>query len=131
MIALDRYLPVWTFDLPALGLVGRGLVFGGAALVLWPIVQFLLAGTGVVPFTPAHTLVTGGLYRFSRNPMYLGLSLMLLGGALIAGSLGALLPVPLFPWVIRKRFIEGEERFLEAAFGDDYLEYKCRVRRWL
>jgi protein-S-isoprenylcysteine O-methyltransferase Ste14 len=56
---------------------------------------------------------------------------MLLGGALVFGSLGALLPLPLFVIIIQRRFILGEERFLEAAFGDEYRAYRERVRRWV
>ncbi len=128
---LDRTIPLWRPEWTGLALVGRGVVLLGVGLVLWPIVQFALARTGIVPFSPARTLVTGGPYRVTRNPMYLGLALMLLGGGLVFGSLGALLPLPMFLVIIQKRFIEGEERFLEAAFGPAYLDYKRRVRRWL
>lgn len=130
-IALDRYLPLWAPEVAWLGLAGRGIALLGLAMVLWPMAQFLAAGTGLVPFTEARALVTGGLYRLTRNPMYLGMALVLLGAGLVAGSLGALLPLPLFMVIIQKRFIEGEERFLEAAFGNDYRAYKRRVRRWL
>ncbi len=128
---LNRHLPLWSLPWPWLGLVGRLLVVAGLLMILWPVSQFIAARTGLVPFTEAKTLVTGGLYRLSRNPMYLGMAFVLLGGGLIAGSLGALLPLPLFLFIIQKRFIEGEERFLEAAFGDDYLAYRQRVRRWI
>ena len=63
--------------------------------------------------------------------MYLGLVLVLLGVAVALGTLGAFLPIPLFVWIIQKRFIEGEERFLTEIFGDEYLAYRRRVRRWL
>lgn len=63
--------------------------------------------------------------------MYLGMTLILLGGALKLGTIGALLPVPLFPLVIQNRFIIPEERFLEETFGDEYRAYCQRVRRWL
>ncbi|MGD8385312.1 MAG: isoprenylcysteine carboxylmethyltransferase family protein, partial [Lysobacterales bacterium] len=86
---------------------------------------------GLVPFSPATTLVTGGLYRYTRNPMYLGMTLMLLGMALLLGSVTALAPVAGFARVIHKRFVLPEEAFLEKAFGQAYLDYKLRVRRWL
>ena len=112
--------------------------YGGALLVLLGIVisatgagAFKRAGTPVLPFEPSTALVTDGLYRFSRNPMYVGLVLVLLGAAVLFGSLGALLTVPVFVWILQTRFIEGEERFLQEIFGERYLEYKKRVRRWL
>jgi len=87
--------------------------------------------TGLVPFDEATTLVAGGFFRFTRNPMYLGMVLLLLGAALLFGTAGSLLPIPLFVFIIRRNFILAEEKFMEAAFGDEYLEYKQRVRRWL
>lgn len=129
--ALDRFVPLWGPDWPALRATGQVLAACGIALIAWPVGQFLAARTGLVPFSEATTLVTGGLYRLTRNPMYLGMSLMLFGAGVMLGSLGALLPVPLFMAVIQKRFIEPEERQLEAAFGDDFRAYRARVRRWL
>ncbi len=128
---LDRYAPLWSPELPALGLLGRVIALLGLGMILWPVMQFLLARTGLVPFSKATTLVTSGLYRVTRNPMYLGMVLLLLGAAGIFGSLGALLPVPLFVLIIQRRFILGEERFLEAAFGHEYRAYRKRVRRWI
>ena len=87
--------------------------------------------TGLLPFNEATALVTGGFYRYSRNPMYLGMVLLLLGTAMLYGTAGTLLPIPFFVWVIHRNFIPGEERLMAAAFGEEYLEYKNRVRRWL
>ena len=128
---LDRYAPLWSLELPLLGILGRGITLLGLAMILWPVMQFLLAHTGLVPFSKATTLVTTGLYRLTRNPMYLGMVLILLGAALVFGSLGALLPLPLFVIIIQRRFILGEERFLEATFGNEYRAYRQRVRRWI
>ena len=128
---LNRYVPLAPLPFAFVPLLGRSLAALGLLCALWPLLQFFAARTGIVPFSEARTLVTGGLYRVTRNPMYLGLTLMLAGYGLMLGSVGALLPVPLFPWIIQKRFIEGEERFLEAAFGEEYRDYRRRVRRWL
>jgi len=92
---------------------------------------FKKAGTGIKPFDEATTLVKDGFYRYSRNPMYLGMCLMLTGSAFLMGSIGALLPIPVFVLIIRNKFVAAEERFLEASFGERYLEYKSTVRRWL
>ena len=128
---MDRFVPLWRFDGEPLALAGKLLALLGIAIILWPFFDFLRAKTGDVPFTEATTLVTGGLYRVTRNPMYLGMAAILLGAAFIRGSLGAMLPVPLFMMIIQARFILGEERFLEEAFGAEYLAYKNSVRRWL
>lgn len=110
----------------ALVLMVLGLVLIGHSA--W---AFSRADTGIVPFDPATTLVTGGFYRFTRNPMYLGMLLILLCMAVRTGSLGGFLPIPFFVWVITRNFIRGEEEFLEEAFGEAYVAYKSRVRRWL
>lgn len=131
MIACHRFLPIMEIPGRMPGLLGMGLVLLGLVMILWPATQFGRLGTGVVPFSNATSLVTTGFYRFTRNPMYLGMLLMLLGGALKSGALGAFLPVPLFPWVIHRRYILREEVFLEDIFGEEYRAYRQRVRRWL
>jgi protein-S-isoprenylcysteine O-methyltransferase Ste14 len=92
---------------------------------------FRRAGTPVVPFEPSTALVTGGWFRLTRNPMYLGLSLILLGVAMIDGTLGAFLPLPVFVAILHFRFIRAEERFLEGIFGERYRAYRTQVRRWI
>ncbi len=89
--------------------------------------------TTVNPLHPeqASTLVTEGLYRFTRNPMYLGLLIMLAGWSVYLGNLAALALLPLFVLVISRWQIVPEERVLEQKFGDEYLAYKRSVRRWL
>ena len=126
----DRWIPLWTLPSWRTLLAGPVTLLG-VTIILWPAVDFMRARTGMVPFSEATQLVTGGLYRFTRNPMYLGMLLILLGGALTLGTLGALLPVPLFPLVIQYRYIIPEEAFLLEIFGDDYRAYCQRVRRWL
>jgi len=89
------------------------------------------ADTGLLPFEEATVLVTGGIFRFTRNPMYLGMFLMMFGAAFLMGSIGALIPLLIFVLIIRYNFVAGEERFMEAAFGQQYLDYKSKVRRWI
>lgn len=131
MALMHVYLPLMEIPgrLPAIA--GMGLLVFGLVMMAWSALGFGRAGTNIVPFQEATALVTSGFYRTTRNPMYLGMALMLIGGALTAGSLGAFLPIPLFVLVIHYQFILGEEQFLEDAFGDDYLEYKHKVRRWI
>ena len=103
----------------------------GIAAVATAVVQFRRGGTNVPTWLPTTTIISYGLYRITRNPIYIGVSLVYAGIALAAANvwmLGLLLPVFLtlhFGVVLR------EERYLEAKFGDDYRAYKARVRRWI
>ncbi len=79
----------------------------------------------------ASSLVSSGVYRFTRNPMYLGLSVTLLGWAMFLSNPLALLAVPLFVLYINRFQINPEERVLSSLFGAEYAAYKEKVRRWL
>jgi len=131
MEAMHRWLPLGQLWGTPLSYAGIALLVLGAVMTILSAAAFQRAGTGIVPFEEATALVTSGFFRHTRNPMYLGMVLILLGVAVLRGSLGAFLPIPLFVWVIQSQFIHGEERFMEAAFGGAYLDYKRRVRRWL
>jgi protein-S-isoprenylcysteine O-methyltransferase Ste14 len=131
MVFLDQAFPLAEFVGPPYHYAGIVLMGLGVALGLWAVVHFRRAGTNIHPHQPALALVTGGPYRFTRNPMYLGMSGILLGAAVFMGSLTPFIVIPAFMAIINERFIEPEEVKLEAAFGAPYLEYKRRVRRWL
>ncbi|MBN8551754.1 MAG: isoprenylcysteine carboxylmethyltransferase family protein [Caulobacterales bacterium] len=107
------------------------LILVGLGLEMWAGGLFRRAGTNVVPWSPSTALVASGPYRFSRNPMYVGFTLVYLGLALGLQSPSALillLPcLALMTWGVILR----EERYLAARFGQAYLDYKDRVRRWL
>jgi protein-S-isoprenylcysteine O-methyltransferase Ste14 len=92
---------------------------------------FSRAGTTVKPFQESSALITTGVYRLSRNPMYLGLVLLVLGIAVITGSLTPLVVVPILAFLLDRDFIAAEERMLEERFGPVWLEYKKSVRRWI
>jgi protein-S-isoprenylcysteine O-methyltransferase Ste14 len=127
----NRYFPIYQYAQPPFAYSGIILILFGIVMAAISAGMFKKAETGIEPFDEATTLVTRGFYRYTRNPMYLGMFLMLLGVAILLGSTGALLPVVLFVLVIRYNFVAGEERFLEAAFGRKYLDYKDKVRRWI
>lgn len=112
-------------------LTGGALAVLGLSLLLWSAGLFRAIGTGVRPFTPATVLVGRGPYRFTRNPMYLGMVAMLVGAAIALGSPLAWPVPPLFAAVIQQRFIRREEEFLGDRFGERYREFCGRVRRWL
>ena len=87
--------------------------------------------TTVKPFEKSTFLIVSGVYRISRNPMYLGFVLVLLGIATIMGSLSPWIVVPVFAVLMDVVFIQTEERMMAAEFGESWLAYKARVRRWL
>ncbi|NQV80212.1 MAG: isoprenylcysteine carboxylmethyltransferase family protein, partial [Alphaproteobacteria bacterium] len=93
--------------------------------------RFRRAGTAVQPYKPSTTVVTDGVYRFSRNPIYLGLTAFYLGLAFAVNSGWAILLLPLVLVVMHYGVIAREERYLEGKFGAAYRDYKNRVRRWL
>jgi protein-S-isoprenylcysteine O-methyltransferase Ste14 len=103
----------------------------GLALIAWAALLFRRAGTRIRPYLPSTALVVSGPYRFTRNPMYLGMAGMLLGTAIYAGSITPFIVIPAFMALVQERFILPEEAKLEAAFGARYLEYKSSVPRWL
>jgi protein-S-isoprenylcysteine O-methyltransferase Ste14 len=92
---------------------------------------FRRAGTTVKPFQESSALIMTGVFRLSRNPMYLGFVLVVLGIAVITGSLTPLVVVPAFALLLDRNFIAAEERMLEERFGSVWLEYKKSVRRWI
>lgn len=112
-------------------LFGAVPVAFGMLLDIWADQLFKRAGTAVRPFEPSIALVLAGPFRFSRNPMYFGMVLVLAGIAIGLGSATPWLVVPLFVWLVTERFIVPEERMLEATFGQQYYEYKAKVRRWV
>jgi len=87
-------------------------------------------GTTVKPFEESSALVTGGVFRLSRHPMYAGMIVLVTGIAVILGALTPFLVLIPFVWIIR-RFVIVEERAMEETFGDAYREYRARVRRWI
>jgi len=131
MWLLQRYVPVYQYIQAPWVYAGIILVFFGIVMAAVSAGMFVKADTGLEPFEEATTLVTGGFYRYTRNPMYMGMFLILFGVAVLLGSVGALLPLVLFIIIIRYNFVAGEERFMQAAFGQQYLDYKAAVRRWI
>jgi protein-S-isoprenylcysteine O-methyltransferase Ste14 len=128
---LHHVLPLTRIIFAPYRYAGGVIMVLGLALILWAAVHFRRVGTGIVPFSPATSLVLGGPYRFTRNPMYLGMAGILLGAAMLMGSLSPFAVIPAFMALIAERFIAREETMLERAFGRDYLDYKAKVSRWL
>lgn len=93
--------------------------------------QFKKAGTTVKPYERSSALVTRGVFAWTRNPMYLGMALVVIGIGLLLGSLSPLLVAGVFPVVLDRVFIVPEERMLEESFGEEFRVYRRRVRRWV
>lgn len=126
-----RYIPLHQYISEPAAYSGIIFVLSGITVAAISAAMFKKADTGLEPFSEATALVTGGFFRISRNPMYMGMFLMLAGVAILMGSVGAMLPVPVFVLIIRYNFVLAEERFMESVFGQQYLDYKSEVRRWI
>lgn len=131
MALLDRVAPGPRWLSHPATLTGLAPFIAGAALTLAGAGLFKKHGTAIRPFEVPTTLVTTGPYRYTRNPMYLGMALGLTGVAVMLGTTTPPAVIPIFVWLITTRFIAHEERRLGKAFGQPYLDYKQKVRRWL
>jgi protein-S-isoprenylcysteine O-methyltransferase Ste14 len=111
--------------------LGWVVVFAGFAIMLTAFGLFRKAGTHHMPWKATTSFVTDGVYRWTRNPMYLGMALIYGGIAFVLNSFVALiLLVPLL-FMIQREVIAREEAYMEAKFGDRYRDYKASVRRWI
>jgi protein-S-isoprenylcysteine O-methyltransferase Ste14 len=91
----------------------------------------LRAGTPLDPAEPVSAIVTAGPYQYSRNPIYLGMTLVYLGVAALANSRWPVIALPAMLQVVQRGVIAREERYLVQRFGDEYRRYQASVRRWL
>lgn len=129
-VVLQRLIPLGR--LPArLWPAGLLLVVAALLLVFPSLARFRRARTSAIPRRPTTALVIEGPYRFTRNPMYLGMLLLYVGAALWLGHVWPLLLAPVVVLLVRRMVIDREESYLIAKFGDDYRRYQSRVRRWL
>ena len=131
MAGLHRFLPIASLIAAPWHWVALAPAAGGLALALWAAAGFIRAGTPLEPYKEASALVTSGPYRFSRNPIYVGVVLLLAGFWLWLGSLSPGLVLPCFVIAIERRFIRREETHLEERFGERFRAYRASVRRWL
>jgi protein-S-isoprenylcysteine O-methyltransferase Ste14 len=130
-VSLHFLFPVRHFiSLPwrILGLIPLAI---GLALNLLADQAFKRHNTTVKPFAESSALVTDGVFNVSRNPMYLGMVLILLGVATLLGSAAPFAVIPVLAVLLERIFIVPEERMLEDTFGDRFRQYRNRVRRWI
>jgi protein-S-isoprenylcysteine O-methyltransferase Ste14 len=133
MLVLSKIAPGYRFDSTFLMFLGVLVGMAGLLCILWAGGLFFRSSTTVNPFTPhkSSRLVVHGLYQRTRNPMYLGLLLMLIGWALYLGASSAFFVPPFFVLCLNYFQIKPEERVLEGLFGEEYRVYQRKVRRWL
>ena len=125
-----RALPL-AGDREVLAAIGALLVLGGFGLMAWGMVTFLAARTAIIPMRGASRLVEHGPYRFTRNPMYVGMTLAYVGLGLTMYSGWPLFVLPIVLALLVRLVIRREEAYLADAFGEEYSAYRDRVRRWL
>jgi protein-S-isoprenylcysteine O-methyltransferase Ste14 len=111
--------------------LGIIFIFFGCSINIWTDNLFKRSKTTVKPYDPPTALEVTGPFRISRHPMYLGMCAILLGEAIILGSVIAFLFPLIFVILVEVIFIPYEEKNLEKAFGGEYLDYKKKVRRWI
>jgi protein-S-isoprenylcysteine O-methyltransferase Ste14 len=128
---LGQLIPLPFAVSPLVENIGFAFVVMGFLLGVGALLEFRRAHTTLDPHGNVSEIVTGGIYRFSRNPIYLGFALMILGIPLNSGIYWGVVLVPVFILFCTQLVIRHEEAYLEKKFGDFYTSYKSRVRRWL
>jgi|SRR5689334_13014091 protein-S-isoprenylcysteine O-methyltransferase Ste14 len=133
---IAAYLLAWFLPLPfvvppIVKYIGFALVVIGFLLGLGAVLAFRRARTTLDPYHPVSSIVTSGVYGFSRNPIYLGFLLMVIGIPLNSGTYWGIILAPIFILLCNRLVIEHEEVYLGKKFGTTYIDYKSRVRRWL
>ena len=131
MILLNSFVPIghWlNYPWRYLGVI---IIVIGFSLSLGSGIYFRELGTNPRPGTQANVLVTKGPFRFTRNPMYVGLVTMLIGVSILLGSYSPLFIIPVLFVILHTQFVLREEKWMEGWFGERYLEYKSKTPRWL
>jgi protein-S-isoprenylcysteine O-methyltransferase Ste14 len=130
-LVLDTRAHVHLLPRGAARALGWPLIAGGVVLNGWFLRTIREADVPIRTDKPVARLSTEGPFRYSRNPSYLALAMIYAGIAALRNSLWAILLLPLVVSVIQREVIGREERYLERTFGEEYLTYKRRVRRWV
>jgi protein-S-isoprenylcysteine O-methyltransferase Ste14 len=130
-LALERLIPTSFVHGASRWIFGALLFIAGIALTVGGFITQKRAGTDPIPFNPSTRIVAHGLYRFTRNPMYVGFAFATVGLAILIDSTWTLCAVPIGLVLIDRIVVAREEKYLERKFGEEYLNYKRRVRRWI
>lgn len=124
-------LPGLTYGFGTARLLGIALALGGVALMFWSVMAFRRARTSVVPHQMPKRIITDGPFRISRNPIYLGDLMVLTGAILWWGAWPSVVLIPLFGWIIERRFIALEEARMKQNFASEFEEFAAKTPRWL
>ncbi len=130
-LLMQRVRPVTALPRGVARPLGRLLLAIGIPLNLWTLLTFRREHTPLDPRKPVAHIITSGPFRYSRNPSYTAFALIYLGVAVLRNTLWPLLWLPAVLLTMRRGVIAREELYLERKFGDEYRQYKSRVRRWL
>lgn len=133
-VALQRAVPLCVSDILPIHFlteIGCALIIMGSAALLWGLVTFRRAQTAIYPNQPARRVIVHGPYRFSRNPMYCALIVLVFGISFAADNLWMLLLLPIVLIALTYFVIRHEEAYLRSAFGREYIDYCDKVRRWI
>ena len=130
-LVLDNLMPMFVVPREQRGWWGVLFFVPGAFIIIWCVKKFKRAGTNIEPWKRATHLIMDGLYRYSRNPIYGGGILLLLGIGLGLNNLWICLTVVPFFMFLNGMIIPKEEKYLESKFRESYISYKRRVRRWI
>jgi protein-S-isoprenylcysteine O-methyltransferase Ste14 len=130
-VLIERVFPLDFLPDDVTSILGGVLVAVGVGIVFFAIRAMRRASTPVDPYKPTTALVIDGPFRFTRNPMYLSLTLVYLGITSLMNAFWPLMLLPAALVIMQRGVIVREERYLESKFGEEYLRYKAKVRRWL
>jgi len=131
MVLLNAFAPIGNWLYYPWRYLGIIVIIFGFSLSLGSGIFFRKLGTNPRPGIQANVLVTKGPFRFTRNPMYLGLIAMLVGVSILLGSFSPPIVIPIIFWILHTQFVLQEEKWMESWFGESYLEYKSKTPRWL
>lgn len=107
------------------------IIAAGVVFILWAAIWFRIKYTTIEPHHEPSALITGGPFRYSRNPIYIGLLIILAGAVIGRGQIVCLLLLPLFWWVLDRRFAQPEEAAIRRVFGEEGEEFISKVGRWI
>ncbi len=133
-VLIERFFPYPLSNLvvvPGRPIIGWIAIAAGSAILIWSLLTFFRNRTAIYPNQPAKLVVDNGPYSYSRNPMYVALTAINFGVAMLADNLWMLILLPVVLVVLTTFVIRREEAYLTETFGDHYSAYKNRVRRWL
>jgi protein-S-isoprenylcysteine O-methyltransferase Ste14 len=128
---IEQYLPFEMGQSPILWAISVGTITMGLATILHVAIMFRRAKTSIEPWKPTSAIITQGIYAYSRNPIYAGLCFVQIGLGFYLNSLWVVFSFLPAAILINHLVIKREECYLESKFGNEYLNYKERVRRWL